>query len=111
MRLTADGPDEQSVTIRLDRVPAFCRRIVPAAALEGADATFGDVGAIEVEAVPGIERGVVTRATLDAATEERTLVLAEMYLRGDVWRLRAVGQGYPTDLATLARHYGVDVSE
>ncbi|MFG3619893.1 TerD family protein [Nocardia sp. NPDC047654] len=53
----------------------------------------------------------LTRATLDAAAEERTLVLAEMYLRGDVWRLRAVGQAYPTDLATLARHYGVDVAE
>ncbi|MFF7941768.1 TerD family protein [Nocardia gamkensis] len=111
VRLTADGPNEQSVVIRLDQVPAYCRRVVLAAALEGADATFGDIGAIEVEAVPGTEGGVVTRATLDAATEERTLVLAEIYLRGDVWRLRAVGQGYPTDLATLARHYGVDVAE
>ncbi|WP_433664254.1 TerD family protein [Nocardia sp. CA-128927] len=51
------------------------------------------------------------RSTLDAATEERTLLLAEIYLRGDVWRLRAVGQGYTTDLATLARGYGVDVDE
>ncbi|MGK8524167.1 TerD family protein [Nocardia asteroides] len=111
LRLTADGPDEQSVAIRLDRVPGYCRRIVLGAALDGADAGFGEVGAIELEVAPGAEGGVVARATLDAATEERTLVLAEVYLRGDVWRLRAVGQGYPADLAALARRYGVDVAE
>ncbi|MFI9637823.1 TerD family protein [Nocardia sp. NPDC051929] len=111
VRLVAEGPDEQSVAIRLDQLPRYCRRIVLAAALDDAEATFGDVGAIEVEAMPGAEAGVVARATMDAATEERTLVLAEVYLRGDVWRLRAVGQGYPTDLAVLARRYGVDVAE
>jgi DNA polymerase-3 subunit epsilon len=42
---------------------------------------------------------------------ERTLLLAELYLRGEAWRLRAVGQGYETDLAELARRYGVDVDE
>ncbi|MEU6832659.1 TerD family protein [Nocardia beijingensis] len=111
VRLIAEGPDEQSVAIQLDQLPRYCRRIVLATALDGAEATFGDIGAIEVEAVPGADGGVVARATLDAATEERTLVVAEVYLRGDIWRLRAVGQGYPTELAALARRYGVDVVE
>ncbi|WP_245673163.1 TerD family protein [Nocardia lijiangensis] len=35
--------------------------------------------------------------------------MAEVYLRGDTWRLRAVDQGYATDLAALARGYGVEV--
>lgn len=110
-RLSADGPDEQSFALRLEDLPGHVRRIVLAVALDGADVTFGDVGALEFEATPGVEAGVVARATLDAATEERTLLLAEIYLRGDVWRLRAVGQGYPTGLAVLARRYGVDVEE
>ncbi|MFD6463895.1 TerD family protein, partial [Streptomyces roseolus] len=110
-RLTVDGPNEQSVAVRLDQLPGHCRRIVLAAALDGAGVTFGEVGALELEVAPGADAGIVARATLDAATEERTLVLAEIYLRGDVWRLRAVGQGYPTDLAALACAYGVDVDE
>ena len=58
---------------------------------------------------PGPEAAPVLRATLDAATAERTLILCEMYLRGQTWRLRAVGQGYETGLAELARRYGVAV--
>ncbi|WP_327115517.1 TerD family protein [Nocardia sp. NBC_01730] len=111
VRLSADGPDEQSIALRLDQLPGHIRRIVLAVALDGANVTFGDVGALEFEVTPGVEASVVARATLDAATEERTLVLAEIYLRGDVWRLRAVGQGHPTDLATLALGYGVEVEE
>ncbi|WP_245547984.1 TerD family protein [Nocardia pneumoniae] len=110
-RLSADGPDEQSLALRLEDLPGHVRRIMLAVAVDGAEVTFGDVGALEFEATPGVEAGVVARATLDAATEERTLLLAEIYLRGDVWRLRAVGQGYPTDLAALARRYGVEVQE
>ncbi|WP_433205934.1 exonuclease domain-containing protein [Nocardia sp. CA-107356] len=110
-RLVADGPNEQSLTLALDDLQDHCRRIVVAAALDGSGVTFGDVGAIEIEASPGIEGGIVARSALDAATEERTLLLAEVYLRGASWRLRAVGQGYPTELATLARGYGVDVAD
>ncbi|MEV2222370.1 exonuclease domain-containing protein [Nocardia vinacea] len=109
-RLAADGPNEQSFALSLDSLPDHCCRIVVAAVLDGDGITFGDVGAIEIEATPGTEGAIVARATLDAATEERTLLLAEIYLRGEVWRLRAVGQGYVTDLAALARGYGVDVA-
>jgi len=42
---------------------------------------------------------------------ETALILAELYLRNGVWKLRAVGQGFVGGLAPLARNYGVDVSE
>ena len=77
--------------------------------MDGAQVTFGDVGAIEIEAVPGVEQGAIAHATLDAATEERILLLAEVYQRADAWRLRAIGQGYTTDLADLASGFGVAV--
>ncbi|CAM5457614.1 hypothetical protein SALBM217S_05200 [Streptomyces griseoloalbus] len=52
----------------------------------------------------------MARATLDAATTERnTLLLAEIYRRGPLWRLRAVGQGYDHGLDVLARD-GWDVA-
>ncbi|WP_332838766.1 exonuclease domain-containing protein [Nocardia bovistercoris] len=108
--LSVEGPSEQSVALSLDRLPEHCRRVVIAAALDGDDTTFGEVGAIEIEIAPGGACAPVIRATLDAATDERTLLLTEIYLRGDAWRVRAVGQGYPTGLAELARGYGVDVA-
>ncbi|MFD9903434.1 TerD family protein, partial [Streptomyces sp. NPDC059063] len=74
-------------------------------------ATFSDVGAVEITATCGIGAASTARATLDAATTERTMILAEIYRRGDSWRLRAIGQGYDHGLAELARSYGVDVSD
>ncbi|WP_282779869.1 exonuclease domain-containing protein [Nocardia sp. CC201C] len=110
VRLTVDGPTEQSLTIAIDELPDHCRRIVLAAALDGPVGTFGDLGPIELEAATP-EAAPMVRATLDAATEERTLILAEIYERAGNWRVRAVGQGYSTDLAVLARSYGVEVSD
>lgn len=109
-RLVSDGPDEQAAELALDDLPAETARIVIAAALDGPDATFGDLGPIELEATTGTDLPYAT-ATLDAATDERTLLLAEIYRRDSTWRLRAVGQGYPTGLADLARGYGVDVAD
>lgn len=53
------------------------------------------------------ETATAAAATTDAATTERTMLLAEIYRCGDVWRVRAMGQGYDEDLAGLAARYGV----
>jgi len=42
---------------------------------------------------------------------ETVALLAEVYQRAGVWRVRAVGQGYTDGLAGLARDFGVDVAE
>ncbi|MET8974851.1 TerD family protein [Streptomyces sp. NPDC004539] len=106
--LATDGPTEQAVTVDLERLPLEIRRVVVAAAIDGA-ATFSDVGAVEITLTCGIGAAPAVRATLDAATTERTMILAELYRRGEGWRMRAVGQGYDHGLAELARGYGVDV--
>lgn len=110
VRLAAEAPSEQAVTMALTGLLPGIRKIVIAAAIDGA-ATFGDVGPIEIVAAPGADAPPVAQATLDAATTERTLLLAEVYRRADNWRLRAVGQGYDHDLATLAGSYGVDIED
>ncbi|WEV27786.1 TerD family protein [Streptomyces sp. 71268] len=110
VRLLTDGPAEQTIVLDLASLPPASRKVVVAAAIDG-DVTFGDVGAVQVAAVPGESAAALARTTLDAATSERALLLAEIYRRGPVWRFRAIGQGYDHGLADLARGYGVDISD
>ncbi|MDX3029365.1 TerD family protein [Streptomyces scabiei] len=110
LRLAVDGPTEQAVTADLEHLPLEIHRVVIAAAIDGT-ATFSDVGAIEITVTCGIGAAPIARATLDAATTERTMILSELCRRGEGWRLRAVGQGYDHGLADLARSYGVDVAD
>jgi DNA polymerase-3 subunit epsilon len=106
--LILESPGEALVQARLPLLPEGRARIVVAAALEGG-ITFGDLGPIELVLRTAVGTPVV-RATLDAATDETTLVLATIYHR-DVWRFRAVGQGYETGMASLAVLHGVDIDD
>ncbi|MFD5295055.1 TerD family protein [Streptomyces mutabilis] len=110
VRLMSDGPTEQTVSVDLATLPPSARKVVVAAAIDGSPA-FGDVGALHIVSGPGTSAAALVQATLDAATTERTMLLAEIYRRGQSWRLRAVGQGYDHGLGALARGYGVDVAD
>jgi DNA polymerase-3 subunit epsilon len=109
-RLLTGGPAEQTIAVDLASLPPATRKIVVAAAIDGV-ATFGSVGAIQIGAALDSSGTPLARATLDAATTERTMLLAEIYRRGPLWRLRAVGQGYDHGLDALARRYGVDIAD
>lgn len=110
LRLATDGPAEQAVAVDLSLLPTTVRAVAIAAAIDGTS-TFGDVGPVEITAARDRSAEPFVQATLDAATTERTLLLAEIYRRGPRWRLRAIGQGYDHGLDTLARDYGVDVED
>ncbi|WP_122618749.1 TerD family protein [Streptomyces sp. Tu 4128] len=110
VRLLTGGPAEQTIALNLASLPPATRKVVIAAAIDGA-ATFGAVGAIQIGAAIGSSGAPLARATLDGATTERTMLLAEIYRRGPDWRLRAVGQGYDHGLDALARGYGVDITD
>ncbi|MFD9500578.1 TerD family protein [Streptomyces sp. NPDC060035] len=43
--------------------------------------------------------------------EETAIICGEFYRRGDGWKFRAVGQGYPTGLVGLATAFGISVDE
>lgn len=43
--------------------------------------------------------------------EETAIICGELYRRGDGWKFRAVGQGYPTGLDGLATAFGIAVDE
>ncbi|KPM51817.1 stress protein [Frankia sp. R43] len=107
--LSVDGPSEQAITLDLMTLPSSVHRVVIAAAL-GDGRTFGDIGPVNVAArTPDGQPWL--HATLDAATTERTMVLAEVYRRNGMWRFRAVGQGHDHGLVDLARGYGVDATD
>ena len=106
VRLSVDGSSEQSVHIHLRLLADECSRVHVGAAVVGGR-SFGEVGAIALSI--GGHAGTVATAVLDAATTERTLVLAEVYRRNATWRLRIVGQGYDDGLAELAHRHGVTV--
>ncbi|MCJ0950396.1 MULTISPECIES: TerD family protein [Rhodococcus] len=108
VELSVDGDSEQSVRADLDSLPAECQRVVIAAAVDG-DKTFGDLGAVSVS-IDGSD-GTFATFVLDLGTVERTMVLAEIYRRGNVWRLRAVGQGHNHGLGAMAVGYGVEVDD
>ncbi|MCT9087874.1 TerD family protein [Streptomyces sp. ASQP_92] len=43
--------------------------------------------------------------------EETAIICGELYRRGEGWKFRAVGQGYPTGLVGLATEYGISVDD
>ena len=55
--------------------------------------------------------GALARFTPPRPRQETVLLLAEIYRRGDGWKLRALGQGYADGLGGLARNFGVEVAE
>lgn len=107
--LDLETPLEALVTVRPNDLPDEQQRVIIAAAVDG-EACFGDVGPIELALRTG-DGELVARSTLDAATEERSMLLAHLYLRNGTWRFRAVGQGYPFALASLAVAHGVDIED
>lgn len=61
--------------------------------------------------VSGNGGGVLARFTPARTTHETVLLLAEIYRRGTVWKLRALGQGYADGLAGVARDFGIEVTD
>lgn len=108
VRLTVDGSSEQGIDVDLEALGDDVGRVRVAAAIDGR-ATFGEVGAIRLSLTDADTGAEIASATLDAATDERSLVLAELYPRNDTWRFRAVGQGYEHALEQLVVDHGVVV--
>ncbi|MFF9222102.1 VWA domain-containing protein [Streptomyces viridosporus] len=97
-----------AVTADLPRLPADVHRVIVVVSADPLQP-----GAVFTRAPQlSITQSGVTPASFtapDFTAGETVVVLAELYRRGDGWKIRAVGQGYATGLAGLATDYGVDV--
>jgi hypothetical protein len=84
---------------------------VIAASLDGgAAAGFGDVGDLRLVLLDSGGRPKV-RFDVTGAGSETAIVLGELYLREEVWKFRAVGQGWESGLAGLATDFGITVAD
>jgi len=105
-------PVAAAFQVDLTRLPAGIERIVFALTIDSDVA--GLRAFMQFRSVLLTVDGSGTGLRFPLATSgmsETALILAELYLRNGVWKLRAVGQGFVGGLAPLARNYGVDVSE
>ncbi|HET9379505.1 MAG TPA: TerD family protein [Streptomyces sp.] len=104
------GTAPDAITVDTTAVPPGIEKIVITASPDAAGQTF-----------QGIEPTATLRNTDDHAVlatftpprlgTETALVIVEVYLRGGVWKARAVGQGYADGLAGIATDFGVTVEE
>ncbi|MFJ9811445.1 TerD family protein [Streptomyces sp. NPDC101158] len=110
------GPEGLTDTVEADlgRLDAAVDQVVIAASSDGG--TFRSVSDLRIllydAAAGAADREPLAVFDVSAETgEETAIICGELYRRGDAWKFRAVGQGYPTGLVGLATDYGVSVDD
>jgi len=112
--LTGEGDgDDETITVNLAAVPADIDKIVfPVSIYEAEQRTqsFGQVRNAFIRVVNTVNGDELSRYDLaeDAATET-AMVFGELYRNAAEWKFRAVGQGYSTGLAGIAKDFGVSI--
>lgn len=104
------GSAPDSITVDTGAVPPGIERIVITASPDAAGQTFQ--GIEPTATVRNADGGaVIATFTPPQLSSETALVVVEVYQRGGVWKVRAVGQGYANGLAGIATDFGVSVDE
>ncbi|MFJ9470917.1 TerD family protein [Streptomyces caniferus] len=104
----AGGGD--TITVDTAAVPEGIEKIVVTASPDAPGATFA--GTEPTGTVRNADDGsVIASFTPPRLGTETALVVVEIYRRGGVWKVRAVGQGYADGLAGIATDFGVSVEE
>ncbi|MEU4213167.1 TerD family protein [Streptomyces sp. NPDC026206] len=103
------GTVTDTLTVDLGAVEPAVGRIVLAASADGA--AFGQVPGLHIRVLDAAGGAELARFDSRDATVETAFVLGELYRRQGEWKFRAVGQGYSSGLAGLARDYGITVDE
>ncbi|MFK0235193.1 TerD family protein [Streptomyces vinaceus] len=104
------GAAPDSITVDTGALPPGIERIVVTASPDAAGQTFQ--GIEPTATVRHAETSaVIASFTPPQLGTETALVVVEVYQRGGVWKVRAVGQGYANGLAGIATDFGVSVDE
>jgi tellurium resistance protein TerD len=112
--LTGEGEgDDEVVNVSLTAVPLEVERVVFPVSIYDADVrgqNFGQVMNAYIRVVNADNGQELTRYDLsEDASSETAMVFGELYRHSGEWKFRAVGQGYASGLAGIARDYGVNV--
>jgi tellurium resistance protein TerD len=112
--LTGEGDgDDEVIKMNLATVPAEVDKVVVAVSIYDADnrgQSFGQVRNAYMRVVNQADNSEIARYDLsEDASTETAMIFGEIYRNGAEWKFRAVGQGYSSGLAGIARDYGVNV--
>jgi tellurium resistance protein TerD len=112
--LTGEGEgDDEAIKVNLVGVPAEVDKIVVTVSIYDAESrqqSFGQVRNAFIRVVNQADNREITRYDLsEDASTETAMIFGELYRSGNEWKFRAVGQGYSTGLAGIARDFGVNV--
>ena len=112
--LTGEGEgDDEMIKVNLAGVAPEVDKIVFPVSIHDADArgqSFGQITNAFIRVVNAADNNELTRYDLsEDYSTETALVFGELYRNGAEWKFRAVGQGYASGLAGIAKDYGVNV--
>jgi len=112
--LTGEGEgDDEQVKVNLAGMDAAVDKVVFPVSIYDADArsqSFGQVRNAFIRVVNAGDQKEIARYDLtEDASTETAMVFGELYRSGADWKFRAVGQGYASGLAGIARDFGVNV--
>ncbi|MFT3660667.1 MAG: TerD family protein [Gordonia sp. (in: high G+C Gram-positive bacteria)] len=112
--LTGDGDgDDEVVNVDLASVPPNIDAVVFTVSIHDADArgqSFGQVTNAFIRVVNRANGSEIARYDLsEDASTETAMIFGELYRHGTDWKFRAIGQGYASGLAGIARDFGVNV--
>jgi tellurium resistance protein TerD len=107
-----DGDDEQLKVDLAGMAPQVDKIVFPVSIYD-ADTrrqSFGQVANAFIRVVNATGEAEITRFDLtEDASTETAMLFGELYRRGSEWKFRAIGQGYASGLAGIARDFGVNV--
>ena len=112
--LTGEGEgDDELIKVNLAGVPGTVDKIVFPVSIYDAEArqqSFGQVRNAYIRVVNQADNAELARYDLsEDASTETAMIFGEVYRNTGDWKFRAIGQGYASGLAGIARDYGVNV--
>jgi tellurium resistance protein TerD len=112
--LTGEGEgDDEQVKVNLAGMAPEVDKIAFPVSIYDADTraqSFGQVRNAFIRVVNAADQKELARYDLtEDASTETAMVFGELYRNGADWKFRAVGQGYASGLAGIARDFGVSV--
>ncbi|WP_328396249.1 TerD family protein [Nocardia sp. NBC_00416] len=112
--LTGAGEgDDEVINVDLAATPPTITNIFFPVSIHDADARQQSFGQVRNAFIRVVDRNTGTELTrydlTEDASTETAMVFGELYRNGAEWKFRAIGQGYASGLAGIARDYGVNV--
>ncbi len=110
MTFVGDG-DQEQIDVQLGLVPAEITKIIFLAYVDPefrGQGTFGSVRSAHIRVATAENRELVRfNLGMDHLESVTAMIFGELYRHRDDWKFRALGQGYSTGLAGVAKDFGI----